>query len=81
MIGQLGCSAYWAFFNAEFLDILHLILVVITWIGTFVYFVPLHQKINTEKYTSKDLLQLEKGNWFRLIIWILIFIISFIQVI
>ena len=77
MLGQLGFSAYYVFFDADVLHWLHFILVLLTWLSTFAFFVPLHQKINAGSFNKRNLLQLEKGNWFRLILWALVFVISF----
>lgn len=79
MISQLGFSAYFAFFDAELLHWLHFTIVLLTWVSTFLFFVPLHQKINVGKFSREELLKLEKGNWFRLILWTLAFAISFIN--
>lgn len=81
MIGQLAFSLYSVFNASEYLSWVHLVLVICTWISTFLYFVPLHQKINTNNYIKDDLLKLEKGNWFRLILWCLVFMITLFRVI
>jgi hypothetical protein len=80
MLSQLGFSAYFAFFETAFLHWLHFILVLLNWIGTFSVFVPLHQKINTGEFASIDLIKLEKKNWYRLILWLLTFILTLIQI-
>lgn len=79
MLGQLCLSAYFLWSQANFFSISHFILVLSTWASTFAFFVPLHQKINSKKHTKSDLIKLEKGNWFRLILWTLVFVISLFQ--
>ena len=79
MLSQLSLSGYFAFFEASLLNAVHFGLVALTWISTFVYFVPLHQKINAEKYNATDLHNIEKTNWLRLVLWTLIFIIGLLN--
>lgn len=76
MLSQLFLSAYSAYFSSVFIHWLHLVFVLLTWIGTFVFYVPIHQKINTGKFMKEDLLKLEKGNWLRVFLWVFVFGIS-----
>lgn len=79
MMGQIILSVFYVYTNNSFLTWMHLSLVLLTWICTFLYFVPLHQKINKNNFTLFDLKKLEKGNWIRLIIWTLVFLVSIIK--
>lgn len=79
MMGQLILSSYQTYIAFSLTASIHLGLVILTWLSTFLFFVPLHQKINSSTFKSKDIVQLEKGNWFRLILWLLVFMITLIK--
>ena len=79
MLGQLILSTYFVYSYFDFIDWFNLGLVVLTWFSTFAFYVPLHQKINSGKFTKNELLKLEKGNWFRVFLWLIIFIISMLR--
>ncbi|NBC59101.1 MAG: hypothetical protein GVY05_12570 [Bacteroidetes bacterium] len=52
------------------------LLVVLTWVLTFVIFVPLHQNIDKSQEASASVSQLIKNNWLRTILWSLIALLS-----
>jgi len=56
------------------------VLVLTTWLLTFIIFVPLHQNIDNTKHTSKSIHKLVKYNWVRTFLWSLIAILSFSKV-
>lgn len=78
MIGQLGFSIGSVISENSFLSISKLGLIVIIWIMTFSIFVPLHHRIDdadeaeNRSITSK----LVKKNWWRTLLWSLVFILS-----
>lgn len=76
MMGQIIVSTYSIYTHISLLSSIHIVLVLMTWLSTFAYFVPLHQKINSNKFTIDDLKKLEKRNWYRLVLWLLIFFFS-----
>ena len=76
MLSQLILAVYFVYASFMLVDYLYLAIVGLTWLSTFTFYVPLHQKINSAKFTKKDLLKLEKGNWFRVFLWASILAIS-----
>ncbi|MBS3739528.1 hypothetical protein [Mesohalobacter halotolerans] len=52
------------------------LLVLLTWVLTFVIFVPLHQNIDKNQEASASVSQLIKYNWLRTILWSLIALLS-----
>jgi hypothetical protein len=61
----------------DMMYVINSFLVVLTWISTFIIFVPLHQNIDnkTENCTS-DVMKLIKYNWIRTFLWTVIFIMT-----
>lgn len=76
MLVQLGIHIYTTYLNFNVLETLNLVLVIFTWVYTFVYFVPLHRKISSGLFKKTDLLQLENQNWWRTFVWSFIFILQ-----
>lgn len=54
----------------------YFVLVILSWIITFIVYVPLHQKINTKDTRLEHSKKLVQLNWWRVVLWITIFIIS-----
>lgn len=76
MFGQLISSIIVVIQGGLFFQILKLSLIVVVWILTFSTFVPLHSKIENTDNCKLITEQLVRKNWFRTIIWTLIFVIS-----
>ncbi|TYB79776.1 hypothetical protein [Bizionia myxarmorum] len=73
MFGQLIIASMQCIQLATAQNIINLILVMAVWIITFLQFVPIHNKI-TQNLASESLLKrLVKRNWWRTILWTLIF--------
>jgi len=84
MLSQIILSGLLVFNNEwrsyYFLDF---ILVLATWILTFTVFVPLHQKIDNPHTSNKFLFakKLVQYNWIRTLLWTIISILTFSNVI
>jgi len=78
MFIQLGVSLYHLIFEFGSLHLIYFLLVSSTWLSTFAYFVPLHQKIETDSDPLFSAKKLTSGNWIRTFQWTLIFIFSLI---
>lgn len=76
MIIQLNIAAYSFFSETNWELIVYLLLVISTWISTFLYFVPLHRNLTKQVNMSESARRLESGNWWRTLQWSLIFIWS-----
>jgi len=76
MFGQLISSIIVVIQGGLFFHILKLSLIVVVWVLTFSIFVPLHRKIEKTDNCKLITEQLVRKNWFRTIIWTLIFVIG-----
>ncbi len=80
MFGQLAISIYQLFIQTNFYTLSSLIVIVLIWISTFWIFVPIHSIISNENSSESDLVSLVNKNWARTVLWTLLFIYSFIEV-
>lgn len=72
MMTQVAMHAYTLLFDFSYFEIVQTVLIVAVWLITFIYFVPLHQKIEARQNNTTDLKNLISYNWLRTIIWFLI---------
>ncbi|WP_431136886.1 hypothetical protein [Psychroserpens mesophilus] len=59
--------------------ILGLTIVVLIWFYTFWQFVPLHNKIQSDTHSVETLSDLTRKNWFRTLLWTILFILSVLE--
>lgn len=69
MFIQMGIAIYLSLFEFSILNLIYSILVLSTWISTFTYFVPLHQKIERNQDLKDSAKRLTNGNWLRTFQW------------
>jgi len=81
MISQLIVGVYILFFHLNTLTISAIVLIMLNWLITFIYFVPLHVKIDQDNSNQKKLKKLVSANWYRTITWSLVFIIVLTELI
>jgi len=81
MLSQLVLSCWLTFINNwDLLITINTILVISTWLSTFITFVPLHQKIDqSNQGLSKIVKKLIAKNWLRTFLWTLIFVLTLIK--
>ena len=75
MILQLLTGVYALFLQINLLTVLSTLLIVLNWLITFFYFVPLHVNIGQNNISYKSLKNLVSINWYRTIIWSCVFFI------
>ena len=80
MFTQLGVSIYQVFAHTNLYTASSLVIIILIWITTFAVFVPIHSKISKENSNESDLVSLVNKNWMRTILWTLLFIYSFFDV-
>jgi len=80
MFGQLGVSIYQVVTNPSFYKVSSLVIIILIWISTFAIFVPIHALISNENSSKSDLVSLVNKNWMRTVLWTLLFIYSFLEV-
>ncbi len=79
MGGQLLLSLSIYYFRYQPFYLVKLLLVLLVWLLTFTIFVPLHNRISKENHSEKVSMiteDLVKKNWYRTVLWILIFILQ-----
>ena len=74
MFIQMGIAAYLLVFDYSLLNLIYTLLILSTWVSTFMYFVPLHQNIERQTALETSVKKLIIGNWLRTFQWTLIFI-------
>ncbi|MEM8927880.1 MAG: hypothetical protein AAGC45_06740 [Bacteroidota bacterium] len=78
MLGQLVLGTIQAT-SFDVLPVFKLIFILATWLVTFVFFVPLHNKMDKTEEIQDGTKALVKQNWVRTGLWSLIFVISVVQ--
>lgn len=83
MLSQLILSCWLVLiYNWSILHVINAVLVILTWLSTFITFVPLHQKIDLNNKNVKIYVKkLIKYNWLRTCLWSIIFLLSLINMI
>jgi hypothetical protein len=76
MTGQLGIHLYEIINAFTLLRLSALILIALIWFNTFLYAVPLHQRISDNLDIAKTCIELTRINWYRTILWSLVFILG-----
>lgn len=69
MMSQLMLSVYSVWVTPELSQITHLILVIIAWLITFLWAVPLHQSVDRGNLGNSTVLQLIRINGYRTLVW------------
>ena len=75
MILQLITATYLLFLDLTLLNSIATLLIVLNWLITFIYFVPLHAKIDRNNIDKGSLKSLVHVNWYRTVLWSCIFLI------
>jgi len=70
MCAEMGLTCIDIYKQPSAATVLHLALVIIIWLSTFMMQVPLHQKLTVE-YDQKSINKLIKTNWIRTSAWTL----------
>ena len=76
MMAQLVLSFLLTVNNPRIISISVLLLVLGTWITTFLFFVPVHRLIDQGRAQMRDLNALVAKNWMRTLGWTLIFLLN-----
>lgn len=79
MFGQLIIYTIQVFQSPSLFSIFGILVVLASWISTFLLFVPLHQKIINDSFSEKTLKSLVSRNWLRVALWSGLFVWSFVE--
>lgn len=76
MLGQLATHSYLISQQFNALRGVALLLVLLTWVNTFFFAVPLHNSISEGKEVIGAARSLVNVNWYRTVLWSLIFLLT-----
>lgn len=76
MIGQIGLHIYGLILSTQFWQIVALALVILAWANTFLFAVPLHNRIAAGRQISESAQKLVSVNAWRTGIWTIVFVID-----
>jgi len=79
MFGQLGLAITQVSIDASYLSVLSLVLVLLIWAHTFLFFAPSHGKIAANNITKDFIQKIVRINWWRTFLWSIVFLLSFTQ--
>ncbi|WP_033408481.1 hypothetical protein [Psychroflexus tropicus] len=74
MFIQAAVALYLVIIEFSLLHLIYTLLVVSIWISTFLFFVPLHQNIESQKHIEVSAEKLSRGNLYRAFQWTVVFI-------
>jgi len=77
MLGQLAIAIFELYTNFRLITIFYFLLVMCSWVITFLIFVPIHSKISMSTHNEEMLKKLVNYNWLRTIIWSSVMIVTF----
>lgn len=78
MFAQLILACVHIYQSQDWYTISSLLIVIGLWLLTFIIFVPLHQRIDNNKFTDETCSSLVYRNWLRTLLWSLLFILTLI---
>lgn len=78
MLAQVLLHGYDLIEQFHWMRLLATILIIVVWINTFFYAVPLHHKISAQQDMLEAAQGLVKVNWYRTILWTLVFLLNFL---
>ena len=79
MLGQLAFSGLNLYSSVDIYSVSYAVLVVLMWLITFLFFIPLHGKIQEGLATKEILDRLIRINWARTIVWTTLLVLSLIR--
>lgn len=81
MLGQLFIAVWQLWTEINIYTAGSILLIITTWLLTFTVFVPLHNSIVNKPFDKEVLSALVRKNWFRTVIWTLLFLWSFLKIV
>ncbi len=80
MMLQLGLAGLDVWSGWDWMNTLSLILIIGTWLSTFVQFVPLHNRLGQGNEVAPVIQMMVRKNWLRTCLWTAIFVISLLEI-
>ena len=78
MLGQLFIVVYQVWNEVSPVKLVTLVLVLVVWLITFLFFIPAHNKIASGNFDQRSLKKMVRVNWWRTVLWSLVFLINLI---
>lgn len=78
MVGQLVLGVIHIWVLQNWYTLVSLAIMITLWLLTFLVFVPLHQRIDTNNTTENVCEKLVTKNWIRTLLWTLLFLVSLV---
>lgn len=77
---QLSIHLYEIVSSFSFFRLALLMMILLAWVNTFLYSVPLHKRIFNNEDIAETCTALTRINWYRTVLWSLVFILGFFVV-
>jgi len=81
MLAQVLLHVLGIYQNFTIWKTISILIIILMWVNTFLYAVPLHNKIAQNEAVIESAKALVKVNWFRTIGWSLVFVIGLYELI
>lgn len=75
---QIVLISYAAYNELDRLNLLRLLLLIMCWLLTLVFSIPMHRNLEQAVSIEESIEQLIRSNWFRTLLWMLIFLSNFL---
>ena len=79
MLGQIALHSYSLYSGFSWMTFVAFAFVILTWINTFFFAVPLHNLIAANQEVSESAQGLVRVNWYRTFLWSVVFLIGLFQ--
>ncbi len=79
MISQVMLHGWALFANAGVVSWMSILLILLIWINTFGFAVPIHHQISSGMNVTETVRKLVSINWYRTILWSMVFFITLYQ--
>jgi fatty acid desaturase len=79
MFSQVAIAFYFFYnFSGMFVaNMMYAVLIALTWVTTFIIFIPIHSSLDKQGYNKSLCLELTRKNWIRVILWTAVVILDF----
>lgn len=79
MIAQIALHGYQLYEGFNWLRLVVFILILLAWVNTFLFAVPLHNKIGAGQEIAASALKLVQINWYRTALWSGVFLLGLVS--
>ena len=76
MVAQAGIHGWQLFNEFSLIGVSTFVLIVLIWVNTFFFAVPLHNEISAQQNVMEAAQGLVRINWYRTVLWSVVFLLS-----